>query len=66
MFYWFRPPIHLCESADPERALCGARVTGVSPTVRPFPEDADPVEYFEDRNAEVCGNCERVREARRE
>ena len=34
-------------------------------TVRPFPDDADPAAYFEDREAEICGNCERMLEARR-
>ena len=65
MFYWFRPPVHLCESASPERALCGTPVTGLSPTIRSFPDDADPAAYFEDREADVCGNCERTLEARR-
>jgi hypothetical protein len=28
MYYWFRPAIHICESPDADRAICGATVTG--------------------------------------
>ena len=65
MHYWFRPVVHLCESPDANRAICGATITGVSPTIRPLPGDADPVGYFDDRDAEVCGNCRRILSARR-
>lgn len=64
MYYWFRPQIHVCESPDADRALCGAKITGLSPTVRPLPSEADPVAHFEDRDAEVCGNCDRIYESR--
>lgn len=60
MYYWFRPSVHFCEGADAERTLCGAAVTGVSPTIRPLPEDSDPEELFDDREANVCGNCLRI------
>lgn len=63
MYYWFRPPIHLCSSVDTERTLCGTRVTGLSPTVRPLPADADTTTYFDDRAADVCPTCERVERA---
>ena len=64
MHYWFRPAVHICESPDADRAICGATITGVSPTIRPLPECGDPVGYFDDRDAEVCGNCRRVHSAR--
>ena len=64
MHYWFRPAVHLRESLDADRAICGATITGASPTIRPLPGDADPVGYFDDRDAEVCGNCRRVHLAR--
>ena len=60
MYYWFRPAVHICDSPDADRAICGTTITGVSPTIRPLTEDADPVEYFDDRDAEVCGNCRRI------
>lgn len=66
MFYWYRPRIHLCQAADAERALCGTSITGLSPTTRPLPGDAEVPEYFADRDADVCGNCVRVYEARSE
>ena len=66
MYYWFRPAVHICESPDADRTICGATITGVSPTIRPLPEDADSVEYFDDRDAEACGNCRRVLSARRD
>ena len=64
MHYWFRPAIHLCESPDAGRTIYGATVTGASPTIRPLPEDADPVGHFDGRDAEVCGNCRRILSAR--
>ena len=60
MFYWYRPAIHICESSDAERALCGTEVTGASPTIRPLPEDATPSKYFDDHDAEGCEGCERI------
>jgi hypothetical protein len=60
MLYWYRPSIHLCESPDADRTLCGTEVTGAAPTVRPFPKDATPSQYFSDRDAEVCEGCERI------
>ena len=66
MHYWFRPAVHLCESSDADQAICGVAVTGLSPTVRPLPDDAVPVEYFADRDVEVCDNCRRINEARRD
>ena len=62
--YYFRPAIHLCESPDAGRTICGATITGASPTVRSLPDGANPVEYFDDRDAEMCGNCRRVHLAR--
>ncbi|MFQ3319441.1 MAG: hypothetical protein ACI8UR_000078 [Natronomonas sp.] len=64
MYYWFRPPVHFCESADAERALCGTKITGLSPTIREVSEDEDPLELFEDRDVSVCNNCRRVVTAR--
>lgn len=66
MYYWFRPSIHLCDSPDPDRTICGATITGASPTVRSLPDEADPVEYFDGRNAKVCGNCRRILASRRD
>jgi hypothetical protein len=66
MYYWFRPPIHLCETADDDRALCGAEITGRSPTVRPLPEGAAAGQYFAEHDAEVCSNCRRLAESRAE
>jgi hypothetical protein len=60
MYYWFRPSVHFCEAPDAERTLCGTEITGLSPTIRPVPDDADPEELFADREANVCGNCLRI------
>ncbi|WP_336133534.1 hypothetical protein [Natronomonas amylolytica] len=60
MYYWFRPSVHFCEALDAERTLCGAEITGLSPTIRPLPDDADPEDLFADREATVCGNCLRI------
>ncbi len=66
MYYWFRPQIHLCESPDTERAVCGTPVTGRAPTVRPLPDGADPGAYFADHDAELCSNCARIHDSRTE
>lgn len=60
MYYWFRPSVHLCESPDADRTLCGAEITGMSPTIRPLPNEAEAETLFDDRESNVCGNCKRI------